>query len=266
MVTYDGSGSVRFVTDPVGRATTLSYNATSGKISSIQDSFGRLTTISVNSSGDLVQVLSPELCVTSMVYNSNHQMTAWINPLGDRTSFAYGTSELVLTSPLGAVTTLLNQAVSGGEFRPRIPGTTFTNVTNPVGNVATLSFDLNGDLVGATDAVGNVTSYSWDSVGHLLSIGDGLGNVTSCGYATNATNHLAYLSSIMQPLGGIFTYTYNGNNQVSALTDQLGETTTLTWNSSGLRMRRSMRRATRRRILITVWVSSLPSRTRPGSS
>ena len=43
-VTYDGSGRVSFVTDPVARRTTLSYDATSGKITSIQDPFGRLTT------------------------------------------------------------------------------------------------------------------------------------------------------------------------------------------------------------------------------
>ena len=153
-VTYDGSGRVSFVTDPITRRTTLSYDATSGKISSIQDPLGRRTTLTVNGSGDLVQVLSPELCVTSMVYDSSHRMLAWINPLGDRTSFAYGSSQLVLTSPLGAVTTLVSSPVTGGAFRPRIPGTTFTNVTNPLGNVATLGFDTNGNLVGATDARG----------------------------------------------------------------------------------------------------------------
>ncbi len=177
------------------RRTTLTYDATSGKITSILDPFGRATTITVNGSGDLVQVLSPELCVTSMVYDSGHRMTAWINPLGDRTSFAYGTSQLVLTSPLGAMTTLVSSPVSGGAFRPRTPGSTFTNVTSASGSVATLSFDVNGNLVGATDAVGNVTSYSWDVTGHLLSIGDGVGNVTSFGYVANATNRIEYLLS-----------------------------------------------------------------------
>ena len=236
-VTYDGSGRVSFVTDPVGRATTLSYDATSGKIKSIQDSFGRLTSLTVNASGDLAQIISPELCIVSMVYDTSHRMKAWINPIGDRTSFSYGTSQLVLTSPLGAVTTLASGPLAGGAFRPRTPGSSFTQVTNPLGNVATLGFDSNGNLVGATDALGNITTYNWDANSHLLSIGDGLGNVTNFAYVTNLTNKIAYLSSITQPLGGIFTYAYNGNNQVSSLTDQLGATTTLLWNSSGLEER-----------------------------
>ncbi len=265
-VTYDGSGRVSFITDPMTRRTTLTYDATSGKITSILDPFGRATTITVNGSGDLVQVLSPELCVTSMVYDSGHRMTAWINPLGDRTSFAYGTSQLVLTSPLSAVTTLVSSPVSGGAFRPRIPGSTFTNVTSASGSVATLSFDTNGNLVGATDAVGNITSYSWDVTGHLLSIGDGVGNVTSFGYVTNATNKIEYLSSITQPLGGIFTYTYNSSGQVSALTDQLGPPRRSCGIRPGCGARRSMRRAIGRRIRTTAWVNWLRSRTRPGSS
>ncbi len=209
-VTYDGSNRVSFVTDPPGRRTTFAYDATSGKIISIQDPFGRLTTLTVNGSGDLAQVISPELCITSAVYNGSHQMTSWINPLGDRTSFSYA-SGLVITSPLGAVTTLVNGVVTGGRFRPRIPGTTFSAVTNPLGNVATLGFDTNGTLLGATDAVGNITSYSWDGTGHLLAIGDGLGNTTTFSYLQNATNMVSYLNSITQPLGGIFTYNFNSS-------------------------------------------------------
>ncbi len=63
-VTYDGIGRVSFVKDPIGRLTTFAYNATSGKISSVQDPFGRLSTITVDSSGNLVQLLSPELCLS----------------------------------------------------------------------------------------------------------------------------------------------------------------------------------------------------------
>ena len=53
---------------------------------------------------------------------------------------------------------------------------------------------------------------------------------------SNATNKIPTLSSITQPLGGIFTYAYNSNGQVSSLTDQLGQVTSLVWNASGLRI------------------------------
>jgi YD repeat-containing protein len=117
------------------------------------------------------------------VYDGSHQVTSWINPLGDRTSFTYLSSGLAITSPLGAVTTLINGSLPGGAFRPRTPGVTFGAITNPLGNVATLGFDANGNQLGATAAAGNITSYSWDTSSRLLTIGDGLGNTTSFGYA-----------------------------------------------------------------------------------
>ena len=188
-VTYDGSSRVSSITDPILRATTLTYNATSGKLSSILDPFGRLTTITVNSSGDLVQILSPELCLTSMVYDTNHLMLAWINPLGDRTSFTYGSgSQLVVTSPLGAVTTLTSGTQSGGLFRPASPATLITTIINPLGQVSTLGFDATQSmLLGAIDALGNTTTYNWDAHQRLAGIVDGLGNSTSFSYALFGT-------------------------------------------------------------------------------
>ena len=121
-VTYDSNGRVSFITDPVTRRTTLSYDATSGKLNCIQDPFGRRTSITIDSAGDLVQVVSPELCVTSMAYDANHELTAWVNPLGDRTSLSLFTANATVTSPLGAVTTISNLSLLGGAFRPANPG------------------------------------------------------------------------------------------------------------------------------------------------
>ena len=259
-LTYNGSGAVSSVLDPVGRLTTFGYNATSGNLSSIQDPFGRLTTFTVNSAGDLVQVMTPELCISRMTYNSSHNLLAWINPLGDRTSFAYASTSLVVESPLGAVTTM-TLTPSGGEFRPRDPSVATSTVVNPLGQVTTLGFNLGKQIVSAIDAVGNRTSYSWDSTGHLLSIGDGLGNTTTFGYVTNGTTHIESLTSIEQPLGGIFTYSYNSGGQVTSLIDQLGRVTTLVWNASGLRSVAVDAWGTVRRIVITAWVNWYRSRT-----
>src|SRR5262249_30731398 len=59
-------------------------------------------------------------------------------------------------------------------------------------------------------------------------------NRTSLAYTT-LTNQNAGLASITPPLGGIFTYTYSGN-QVSAVTDQLGNKTSLGGDRSGKRI------------------------------
>jgi YD repeat-containing protein len=107
-VSYDGSGRVKRVTDPFSRLTTFAYDATSTKIKRIQDAGGRITSITVNAAGNLARITSPELCITSLIYDSSNRPTAWINPLGDRTSYAYDSSSRVtkVVLPLGQRSTL----------------------------------------------------------------------------------------------------------------------------------------------------------------
>jgi YD repeat-containing protein len=65
-VAYDSSSRVQSITDPYLRKTSLSYDPVSGMITSIQDPVGRITTVSVNSAGNLNQVITPELCMSSL--------------------------------------------------------------------------------------------------------------------------------------------------------------------------------------------------------
>jgi len=148
-LSYDASNRVSSVSDPFARRTTFSYDATSGKITSILDPFGRRTTFTVNSSGNLVQITSPELCFTSLVYDGSNRPIAWINPLGDRTSYSFDSNNRVTTAatPLGQVTSLTYN-------------TNQTLVTNPRGYVTTLNFTSNGSLGSAIDGTGDLTSYS----------------------------------------------------------------------------------------------------------
>ena len=210
-MTYDSSNRVTSIADPFLRLNTFTYNATSGKINGIQDSFGRITTFLVNSSSNLVQVTTPELCITSLVYDASNRLVGWVNPIGGRTSYTYDSSSRVtsVTTPLGRVTSLSY-------------GTNQTVVTNPLGHVTTLNFTSLGSLASAIDGAGVLTSYSWDANNSLTAIVDGLGNATTFGYVTQSNTFVETLASITQPLGGIFTYTYNSNGQVSSVTDQLG--------------------------------------------
>ena len=65
-MTYDSTGTLlKSITDPAGRLTSFAYD-TSNRLKSYQDVGGRITTFLVNSSGDLVQVTTPALCITSL--------------------------------------------------------------------------------------------------------------------------------------------------------------------------------------------------------
>ena len=160
-VSYDSSNRVSSITDPFSRSSTFAYNGTSAKISSFLDFAGRRTTFTVNSAGNLTSVMSPELCVTSLVYDSSNRAIAWINPLGDTTSYGYDSSNRLITAqaPLGQVTSFVynsNQTV----------------VTNPRGYVTTLNFNSMGSLSSAIDGAGNLTSYAWDTNNRLTGIVD----------------------------------------------------------------------------------------------
>ena len=120
-VNYDSSHRVSSVADPFTRRTTFNYSGSSGKITGILDPFGRITSFSVNSSGNLAQVTSPELCLSSLVYDSSNRAIAWINPLADRTSYSYNASNQLVQvqSPLGLLTTIAYGAKPAMVTNPR---------------------------------------------------------------------------------------------------------------------------------------------------
>jgi YD repeat-containing protein len=74
---------VEHIDGPLGRRTSFAYDG-SNNIRRIQDPSGRITSLTVNA-GNLVRIVTPELCTTSLVYNSTNSLAAWIDPLGLRT-------------------------------------------------------------------------------------------------------------------------------------------------------------------------------------
>jgi uncharacterized protein RhaS with RHS repeats len=119
---------------------------------------------------------------------------------------------------------------AGGSQRiaPRLYGTS-TILTNPRGYAATLSFGTNQVMGSATDGTGIETLYAWNTASRLTLLTDGLGRHTSLAYST-PTNQVPALSSIVQPLGGTFSYGFNSSGQLTTAVDQLGNTSTLVWN------------------------------------
>jgi YD repeat-containing protein len=87
-LSHDAGGRVTKIEDPLGLRTSVAYDG-SNRIKRVEDSAARFTSYTVNGSGDLTQVTSPDLCLTEMRYDSVHRLKAWIDPVGNRTSFSY---------------------------------------------------------------------------------------------------------------------------------------------------------------------------------
>jgi YD repeat-containing protein len=235
-LTWDsGFNLVQNIQGPFGRRTTFTYNASSN-LTRIQDPGGRITSVTVDSNGNLTRIISPALCVTSLVYDSSHNLLALVSPLGDRTSFIQS-APLAIQQPMGQRTTYLTVRM----------GKTFIGnaIVNPLGVRTT--FPINAmamvPLSSSVDPFGNTTNYklggSYSQL--LMSVKDARGVRTSFTY--QVTNNGAYFLSGVQKTGfnsgtgiGQYSYFYNSNNQVKAVVDELGNRSTLVWDSLGNRI------------------------------
>ena len=90
-MTYDGFYNNTAIIDPFLRRTSFSWDsAMLSNLRRVTDSGGRITTFSINATtSTLRRVVTPELCITSMNYDSNGLLLQWIDPLGNRTSYTY---------------------------------------------------------------------------------------------------------------------------------------------------------------------------------
>ena len=147
-VTYVDSNSdlVASLTDPVGGATTFTYDGT-GHLAAIMDGAGRVTGMTVNSAGDLVSVTEPDGEVETFQYQ-DHRVSQKRGPNGDVTTYTYASdgSLQTATKPAGEVTSL---AVAFSQPPQR----------DPSGNT------LNAGSY--TDTHGVAHSYTLDFQGHI---------------------------------------------------------------------------------------------------
>ncbi len=125
-----------------------------------------------------------------------------------------------------------------------------TQISDPMGNVQTYSYDGNGDLASHTDATGNTTRFFYDRHHDLIRIVDPLGRVVARNdYDGNgrliattdaAGNQITYTHDIgastelvRDRLGNPTLYAYDAMGNVVAKTDPLGHVTAYTYDSRG---------------------------------
>jgi RHS repeat-associated protein len=113
------------------------------------------------------------------------------------------------------------------------------SVTDALGHTTTFdAFDANGRLLQKTDPNGLVTSYAYDPRGRLSRItqqaSGGVSRVTSFSYTPS--NQLA---STSLPDGRTLTYRYDDAQELTAVTDNLGDTVSYSYDSRGNRSQAS---------------------------
>ncbi len=207
---YDTSNLISQATDPEGNVTAYGYDA-NNKISSITDaeSFAKtflygtgVTTVTDKNSG-----------VWTFDYNTTSRLiTAKTDPLGNKTTFTYGTNNKVATEsrPVEKPTALTEtRYVTAYQYD------SYKNVTDEQGYATYITYDSNGNVVSQTnDPVSYHMGYTYDAVNY-----DQIATATD--YMDSPVTTTSYV------------YDTNGGYQRTTITDPEGFVTVLRKNADG---------------------------------
>jgi len=211
-ITNNQQGQPLTVTDPLGNATRIEYDAAGNMVASI-DPLNNRKEYSYDASGNLVGIKDPLGNITSTTYNSDNRLKS-------------------VKDPLGRTTNIIS------DFRDRI-----TEITDPTGNRKTFGYDGNSNLIKITDTAG-VTTLAYDPLNRLKSLTDPMGNITGYDYSDSGScpscggSSTANPARITDPLGNVTRNIYNKIGKLTSVTDPLG-------NATGI-IRDAVGRATRK--------------------
>ena len=208
------SGKLATVTDASGRRITVTW--TGNRITRISDHSGRGVNYAYDDAGNLKTVTSPDGAATRYTYDAGHRVLSVLDPnqadaetpkptvnvydaagrtvsqtdpLGRKTTFAYGTDMTTITDAKGNVTVEkywqgLRVAVTRGSGTPQatttrfsydpvtlgIVATSHTTAGDPSDHLTSASYDSRGLRTSETDALGRATSYTYNALGDLTSV------------------------------------------------------------------------------------------------
>jgi RHS repeat-associated protein len=204
---------------------TLTYNA-QGFVSQVADGTGNTWSYSYDSSGHLLAMTAPGGLTTSYSYDTGsnpetaNALLSITNPDSAQINYTYdpATGRLTGRSQNGGANPITYTYDGEAEVTTSDASgdstTTWYNdlgkpgrMEDPLGGIATFSYDTNGNLTSATDAAGNTYQYVYDTNG----------NVTQT----------------INPLGQTVQMTYGPLDELTSMTDAAGNTTQYSYNTAG---------------------------------
>jgi RHS repeat-associated protein len=200
---FNSSGQLTSVVDSDGVAVTYSYS--SGNLSTVSEPDGGVATLQY-SSGLLSKILEPGGRTVTIGHDASGNLTSVTNPDGGLRTLTYDSADRLVTDawgPLKATMTydtaksVLTQIDRGGG------ATTQISSANTVGFATSPAKNASQAVGVTTDALSHPTTYSLDPLG--------------------------YTTQLQTPDGGIQIFARDCAEQCTAITDQLGRTTTYTY-------------------------------------
>ncbi len=212
---HDGSGRLVTVTDPVGLATTLTYNG--ARLQRITDPAGKQTHFQFDGAGNLTRITNPDSSFVAYAYDGKGHLVQATNERGLSTTYAYDFAGRFAQAirPTGESRALISNKLRGladtaaGQGAPTSPA--------PIVTTSNATAAL-------TDGRGNQSRFVLDALGQVISQTDAIGQTTT---TVRDTNGLP--TKITRPNGAVTTMTYDAKGNLLTSTDAIGATTVFTY-------------------------------------
>lgn len=214
---WDEHGRLMETIDPTGVRTVMTYDI-HGDLKTMTDGVGNTTTLVRDGAGRVTQVIDPLGRSLRIQYNAAGMISSFEEATGARWSFAY--QEAPKTSQVPALlraaqrfAALENTDITGDQERGNLPHT----VTDPHGNVTTLTYNRAREITSVTDPLGRTTQNIYNQSGNLAQVIEASGATWTYEY-----DGIRQLIAAIDPLGGVTRYTYNPVGNRTSETDPTG--------------------------------------------
>jgi RHS repeat-associated protein len=215
-------------TDPQSHTTVYGYGP-NGNLTTITDPRGKTTTMTYDSLGNLLTKTAPEpLSYTqTYTYNAKNDVVTATDARGHITIYGYDNN-----GNLSAVTRPGDVAYAFGRDNRGL----VTSTMDPLDKSTTIAYDSSGNPTSVTSPLGAITSSVYDSSGRLTGIVDPRGNLSGAVPAdyrkTIAFNAADDVSSVTDALGNTTNWNRDLAGNVTSKTDPNSHTTTSTYNAA----------------------------------
>jgi RHS repeat-associated protein len=244
-INYNAQGLINQVTDPAGRTSTYTYDA-SQHLKTYTDKYGTTTYTYASGQGAarehaLTLIAFPDGTHLAYAYDAQgrlideqrdggaSEIRYSYGPAGGYTKTdADGGATTTLFDDMGQVAQTINPLGQISRFAYDAAGNLAKSV-GPDGATTTFFHDASGNLTGETDALGNHYTLTYDPVfNRPLSIQDGRGNTTRYSYDGRGN-----LAGVTYADASAQTYTRDAKGEVIQSADPRGQTIVYTYNVNG---------------------------------
>ncbi|MCP4548720.1 MAG: RHS repeat protein, partial [bacterium] len=222
---YYSSGLLASVSDPLGRKAWLYYD-NSGNLTRMNDAAGQNTDYTYNSHGQIVTVTGHEgQLLARNVYDDEHRVISQDDARDDNLPLRFAYSGNESSGELTATVTTRT-----GETRTYVHDAQFRLLSSEdeLGGKISHVYNAEGRRARLTDANGHSRSFEYDPQGNLAKIIDEAGQQTRMRYDTEGN-----LVEVENALHKLLKLEYNADNHLRKITDPLQNQTVFTYDAHG---------------------------------